>query len=166
MKQYCQISLIFSSVVLNLVLVNFIQKTTITRHCWQLGVLPTNTTENPRHWLVHVLWSAFLFVLVRIVLHLQSALSLLVKAQLLNQTPVAHYLRRKYILVWDVSPREGKGWEYLAMWLNCSAFSVVQFHVSWSFCIKLQYALLWFFHMECIFKCKLFLSYLSVFLLS
>lgn len=86
----------------------------------------------------------------------------LVRALLFNQTLVAHWLRRKYILVWDVSPREGKGFEDLAMWLNCSAFSVVQFHVSWPFCIKLQYSLLLVFHMECIFKCKLFLSSLSL----
>lgn len=58
---------------------------------------------------------------------------------------------------------KSKGWEDLAMWLNSSVFSVVQFRVSWSFCINLQYSLLLFFHMECIFKCKLFLSYLSIF---
>lgn len=60
----------FPSVVLILVLVNSIQKNcAITKHCWQLGVLPTTATKASWHWLVYVLSSAFLFVLVLIVLH-------------------------------------------------------------------------------------------------
>lgn len=52
-------------------------------------------------------------------------------------------------------PREGKGSEDLATWLNCSAFFWSSMSCLLTLCIKLQCSLSLFFPMECIFRCKL-----------
>lgn len=64
-KQYQQIFLMFPSVVLNLVFVTSTQNTTPCSHQTTGPGCPADDHHrSPRHWLVFVLSSAFLFVLV------------------------------------------------------------------------------------------------------
>lgn len=97
----------FSSVVLNLVLVNSIQKTVPSLntaghwvYCWQLQQQKHKSLA-----LASLCPLKCLFVCTGSLCYINDPLSfLLVKALLFNQTVVAHWLRRKFIFVWDVSP--------------------------------------------------------------
>lgn len=115
-----------------------------------------------RHWLVFVLSSAFLFVLVPCVPWMTHSVS--GENPSLQSDLVAHWLRRKYILVCYANPGKARALKTWQCGLINLLFSEVQCQCLLTLCIKLQCSLSLFLPIGCIFRYKLLvLSFLPLF---
>lgn len=138
----------------------------ITQRCWPLRKPPMMTPRTASEFLaLATLCSQVPFCLYWFSLcYLHNPLCPLLATALLSRPPslVACWLGRKSLWAWDVRIQEARALQNRQRGLIVLLFSVVYLHVSWPFCIKLQYSLWSVFHMECIFKCKLFSYSLSL----